>query len=210
MAGGKMTQFSGTKTTTKAHDRRLTKNILKKVDAGRESKYHDTVISEPADHDGNALDLSDIVQSTTVANDTTRQGDRVEPFRLEMRGQILLGDTTNAVRLIVFQCKSGTVTKSEVLSALYLGTVNAQNSPYRHDYRSQYTILFDKTYHLEDGGSQQINIVKKIKIRRKMQWSAGSSTEHTAGEIRLLVLSDSSVSTHPLLTMVTRLFFKDV
>ena len=208
MAGGKIILHQ-TAPATKARDKRLTKSILRKVDAGRETKYHDVVISEAADQSGAAIDLSDIVQSTTVSNDTTREGDRVEPFRLEMRGQILLGDVTNAVRIIVIQCKQTQVTLNETLSAIYLGTVNAPNSPYRHDYRSQYAVLFDRTYHLEDGGSQQVNITKSLKIRRKMQFSAGSSTVHTMGELRMIIVSDSSAVTHPLVNMVTRLFYKD-
>lgn len=184
--------------------RRLANKVQKYLG---ELKYGDSSAYYTVSYNGACYSLSDIAQGG--ATDTSRSGDQLTLQSLKFNYSLVLGDSFNLFRVIIFQWYPlDTVAPSpgDLLQAV--GTVDSPLSTYEHDRRFQKHVLYDKLHNLH---TYQPQIVKKVKItkfkKNRIQYAGGTTTGQN--KIYVLVISDSSTVSHPSILWRTKILFKD-
>lgn len=184
------------------------KNQVKKlISSGRENKYLDVLLATSELYGGAVYSLSNVPQGDT---DTTRDGDQLVQRAIRIKGNSIVADSTNIARLIVFRWKNeSTPVVGDILSATYVGTSRAPFSPYHHDGRTNFTVLYDKNFATDTYNIQRTFDTGWINLRNKKQYfTAGSATAQKNG-IFCLIITDSAAVSNPFLNLVSRLTFQD-
>jgi len=183
--------------------RRLANNVQRYLG---EKKYSASYTNVSVSSAGNVFGLTEVTQGDT---DQTRDGDQLTLTSLQLRWQAIIGDTANYVRVIVFQWLANSVpTINSVLLSLPLG--GEVLSPYNHDTRYVFRVLYDKTVLLTNVGkpSSEVYDVRLIKFpRNRVQYEAGGTTG--TNKIYCITLSDSGAVSHPAVNMYWKTNFKD-
>jgi len=157
--------------------------------------------------------------------DSTRIGDELTMVAVRFRFEILnslgaLSDAFNNFRVCIFQWKPNSVPAA--VDVFIPGPSGAPDiwSNYGHDFRSQFTILYDETFKtvgnqlaattpgtaITTTGVQERKISLKFALK-KVHYAAGGVT---AGNLLYLALvTDSSVVPHPTITYQMKMFFRD-
>lgn len=156
--------------------------------------------------------LTSISQGQT---DITRVGDKATLTSLNLKYQITGGDATNLLRVIVYQWHPNSTlaapTAANVMQYFNIGDNREVLSPYTHDYKGQFTILFDRLHSTTLVGSNQAiswqGYVSLRRARKQLEFTAGG--QEAANHIYLLVLGDSTAVTHPTFTYLARVMFTD-
>lgn len=143
-----------------------------------------------------------------------RVGLKIKPTRLQFRYKLAGGDDFNVVRVIIFMFMNSdfgnTPTYETILQNL---TPNATLQPYRRGGKYKYKILYDTThvlvkdtfnYHI----TRNANMFAKDWNHKDIMYSEAGSTSGT-NNIWLAVLSDSNFTTHPKISFVSRLNYRD-
>lgn len=190
------------------------RKVKKVINAVAEKKYHDIQAgTQSPDTSGVVVDLSAVPQDTTVSGDTVRVGDEIYIRSLQIRGNIIDADSYNAVRVIVFQWLMDTSiagaapTVANILQSIAggYGTLSSFN----HDSHTQYRILYDKVFLPDtDDPIKYFKFYCSKFYRKKISFTAGGTG--AANKLYLLLISDSSVASHPRVDYVTRLNFTDM
>lgn len=165
----------------------------------------------------------DIAQGTA---DTQRVGDAIQwASSFSLKYTWTIGDSTNIVRMIIFQWRdvSSILPIPDPANILIVGPSNAidVHSQYNHDYRKSYTILFDQTLNLIGDGTAgnfpftiytERSFFKKISLKK-----ANKDVNYIGGggqaknRLFFIFVSDSSfgAGTHPLLSYSIKINFYD-
>lgn len=167
------------------------------------------------DSSGAIGSLTDVPQNTAAVTDQNRTGDAVSIRSVEFwwsalkEGGTIPAEAASA-RVIIFQwIPNSTPTVANILLAVGVGSVNACMTPYAHDYRDDFVILYDKVKtvhpHATEGSTaalpagvvsngQGVNMTNPEKIMitsgfrsRTIQYIAGGVT----GSYKLYVLKIS-------------------
>lgn len=203
---------------------RQKREVKKLIDVGTELYYQvGTLNNQSITTVGSIIGTPfDIAQGIT---DSDRTGDSIHwcgtmEFRIRItNGLGSTGDVYNNVRCIIFQYHPNTTpTIGTVLLTGASGVIDFL-SPYSHDNRQTYKILFDKVFTTVGNNSSASNPYAdnvtlyrsyKISLKRatkKVQYVAGT----TVGTNRffIILLSDSSLVTHPTVSYTTKVFYRD-
>lgn len=151
-----------------------------------------------------------IVQGDT---DINRDGDKARMLSLSIRANLIYGDTTNVVRMVVFQWYSGSNSiPLENVTEASDASGRQWMSPYKHDHAGKFKILYDKTYSLSNSSHQQYTIRKTIRFKGKNSYVTFNNGSTTINENAVYVafVSDSAGIPHPTLNYYYRLRFSDV
>lgn len=187
------------------------KTIVKRqLNSRLEWKHHDVNTTFTSGYNGDIYNLSNIDQGDTGS---LRDGDAVYATSLQCRYQIVNADATNLQRLIIFQWNGeDSPAVSDILATV--GTTRAPLSPYEADKvgRNKLArVLYDRTFNLQEpfsGGSHQIIGSFKVSLKKRhIQFQDGTTTG--ANKVFLLSVSDSSIVSHPIMNVYTRLWFQD-
>lgn len=198
--------------TKKLREKRFaTVQTVKRLIAYREEEKHFDSLQTAVtvDFSGNSYLISNIAQGTA---DGQRLGDAIDLKWIEGRIAWTLGTSPNKVRIIILQwhemCVGGSPNVGSVLENL--GTAVTYLQSYVWSNRKAFTVLRDKTYELETGVTTTAIDRFKIKsgFRKKIQYSAGSSTSMQNG-IFIIVVSDDGVVTYPTFSHHTRICYSD-
>jgi len=167
--------------------------------------------------------LFDVPQGDT---DGTRDGDSlawcgwIDLKLLATNGIGATGDIFNVMRVILFQWHPAS--NPLVSDILGLGPSGIRDvfSNYKHDTRSEFVILFDKCFTTvgntnaagTPGASNLTTGVKHFKVslkkaQKKVLYTAGTLTG--TNRIYACYMSDSTIITHPTLTMSTKIVYRD-
>lgn len=196
--------------------RRQVRSIAKQVLLGQqEKKYFDTDVQVSPSSTYILQDLSNIPQGDT---DVSRDGDKIMIKSLHLRGLIAVGDTTNFVRIIVYQWHPSDVTLSPTANLVLSDLTSPLNTPYNHDNGKMYSIFYDRLIAL-GSNSQQTVAIEKIwrfgnKLDRRLKW-VNQSIDYVAGttggsdKLFLLIVSDSGGIPHPAAELFFRLIYTD-
>ncbi len=175
-----------------------------------EPKYLDTGgVSVPASTSLDCYSLSDTINGTS---DINRIGDQIRLHSLELRLTANVIDSTNFVRVIVFQWFGDDTNDSPTASQLLVsGGSQPYNSPFQHDGYSKFHILYDKvfslaTYYPNKAASVLISLNARP-VRQIVRYYAGATTGNN--KIFMGVCSDSGTSSHPFIDYYARLNFYD-
>lgn len=183
-----------------------------------EKHYHDHSASTSVSYSGSAIDISQVTVGDT---DSTRSGDRLTIKSIHVRGNCYVADTGgNLIRVMLIQClrtDSSTIPQvsNEILQSTVAGTVFAPFGSYAKDFAGYTWVpLYDTTLAVSDTGMnlQQFEIkIKPKDFKRKakpyIQYEGGAVTG--VGKIYLVLYSDSSAVTHPILNHWSRIRFID-
>lgn len=181
--------------------------VKKLITAGRENKYLDVLLLTTELFSGNVYSLSNVPQGDT---DITRNGDQLVQRALRVKGNVIVSDTTNMSRLILFRWKNESVpVVGDILSATYVGTPQAPHSPYHHDGRTNFTVLYDKTFSVDTYNTQRIFDTGWINLRNKKQYYSGGSSSAEKNGIFALIISDSGAVGNPVTNLVSRMTYQD-
>lgn len=179
----------------------------KAISRHAEKKYHnDDNIASSISDTGYTWPLTDVPAGTL---DYQRAGDSLYMRSIRVRGQAIVADTTNAVRNIVYQWFDDTTpTIADILHT----TSGAASvfSPYVHDQRRKFRVLYDKTMILSaNGNDAKLYDTGYLRPKaKKIAFSTGGTTG--SNKIYLLQVSDSTVASHPAVTHYSRLTFNDM
>lgn len=154
--------------------------------------------------------LSSMAQGVTAI---TRNGDRVLPKSLRIRGLYNAGSTNNVLRTIIFRWNvndtSDAPQMAEILDGAFLGSAHVVFAPYSMYNRARFSVLYDKlTYVQYAVGTSEKPIKIDLKLaQKKIQYYQGANTGQY--HIYMLNLSDDGVVTYPTTNWISRLTFTD-
>lgn len=186
--------------------------VKKQLNSRSEKKFCDsTVTNTGVTTTGTTTYLSGIAQGNTAIQ---RIGDTVLYKSIRIKGTIIVGDTTNILRLILFRWKAKTdITLPTIANILQVGSGSAQGvfSPLINDLRDQFIVLHDKLYPVNTNGTASgtqhlFSIVKKLNV--KAEYITTNSTFQSNG-LFLLAVTDSAVLPNPGITWYSRISFID-
>lgn len=186
----------------------LQQKIRREVRKGREINVWDQRDTISVDNTGTIIDITATPQGTT---DLTRIGDEYYLLSVQVRFNLVIGDTRNNFRVLIAQF-TGESGNNSVTKNLQSGSVSAGYgtlAPYSQDYRKNRRILFDKTYDLDtdDPAFTDTAYITQGFIDRKVGYISGGTSGFN--HLFLIVISDSGAPTHPICSYNTRVRFTD-
>jgi len=188
--------------------KKLTKfdlKVLKSLRKQSEPNSFDTILAATSvDYSGLIYSLSDVTQGD---GDSNRTGDQITNTSLELRLQVVTGDTSNLLRIIVFRWLPSDSTAPVVTSILQ--GVSSTNAPLsalnRDNYRGRlFDVLMDKLFSLDTYNPTAL-ISEKIRLnaQAKIAYTAAGTTG--MGKLYILLVSDSAAAAHPTVQYDSRL-----
>lgn len=147
-----------------------------------------------------------------------RVGDVITITRLEFKYSIVIADTTNLVRVVLFKWNNDDASFTPGVTDIIQGGDNttAYAALFRyswdHSRAKDFEILYDKCHQLTSQGEQaQVHQVqlwgKGLGSNSKIQLNSGATTG--LGRYGLLYISDSAAVSHPTLIYTCRLTYTD-
>lgn len=199
-------------TNTKKAVTKIVKSQIKKVQENKHIDYPNIFLVSYA---GTIIPAFDVPQGNS---DVTRNGDQLTPVSIQYSYQWIGGDSNNISRLIIFRWHPFYVVNPPTPGLILelVSNANAPNSPYVHDQRGNFEVLYDKLTSTNGTdavtlatSNSQVSYRGSIKMaKKKVQYAAGSTT-NAMDNIYILAITDSSATNHPQLTIYTRMNFTD-
>lgn len=160
---------------------------------------------------GTVYDITPVNQGT---GDTQRIGDEIKVNAIQIRFQAIAGDTTNYLRIIVFQWIPNDAAVPAIGNILNSqgGSVPYITAFYNNDtLGNNYIVLCDKVYSLSQNGSNyaiQRNMYCPMKYaKKKVQFDA--ATTQGQQKFYVLAVSDSTASPHLSFAFISRMTYTD-
>lgn len=194
---------------TKSQVRALVKQAL---DSEIELKKHDTTVDITASDTGTVVDLSNMIQDVGVGE---RVGQKVKPKSLDVRLSMIHADSTQVIRLILFQWHQDTSVFTPGASvlldpvALAAGSFGATTAPYNDTNRGLFRIISDRTFtSVTAADTAVVHWKRKFSPELRHIEYNDSSLEGTE-KLWLLAVSDSTAIAHPAVFGHIRLNYTD-
>lgn len=160
-----------------------------------------------------AIDTGTIGAFSVPSNGTgpsARIGDRYKVLKLEANWNALAGDTTNVVRVTIFQWRPDDANDSPTLAKLFQHTAVPAISVFIGDVRARrkFRVLYDRTVALSAQGPA--SMVGNISLDEKMFAITDVNSADTGiNKVYYVVSSDSGAATHPALILSATMYFAD-
>lgn len=168
--------------------------------------------------------LNDLTDTSQNALDTGRVGDEIEITKLHVVLRIDTGSmatlSVGLVRCIIFQYKPNFPLAATLSSDIGIllnyapgGNVYTAMSNYNHDTRSDYTILYDKTYQTAESTSNPHNgiyrnfYVNLKNANKRIQYDGGGITGPK--HIYIMLITDNWTEAAVTATYNARLYYRD-
>ncbi len=193
----------------------LAKKALKKVNrirAGVETKFTDNELDR-ANVDWNGEIIPAFNDPLPGTDDTERIGDSVLCTSAHIRYRVAIGSSglNTQFRIIVFWDKKNTINATNDILA-FVGQNNATLAHYNVDRRSEWVKLWDHSFMLLNNHIRVRDFVKRFKLMKKTQYSAGTALINS-GSIKMLVISNisdlASIADKPDSHIESRVFYTD-
>lgn len=138
-----------------------------------------------------------------------RSGNNVMMTSIYLKGTLTVADSSNLIRLTLVmdtQTNGGAPTETLLFSNTsypYLAFIN-------YDYRKRFKILWDEVF-IVDTDDPVVHFKKYLKLKKQVSYLSSGATVAGIGKnsLYLVANSDSTTTTHPLLTFLSRLKFAD-
>lgn len=191
-------RYDSRRKVTRKQVSRIAKRVIRSTG---EKKYSDKVLSSATviDWNGTVIGLSDIMQSAGASTDTTRVGDSITPTSLQFnclvkcgKNQTALTDSVNAFRMVIIRWKPafGSVAPTPITLLQSIGLYYSAHGPFVHDQRPQFDVLFDRKILLDYVNKPYQVINGYLRLKRKINYIAGSQTNQQGG-LYCLWISDA-------------------
>lgn len=202
-------QKKPSKSLSKPQKKAVSKIVNKKLSERLEKKYH--LAQEGAENvtdDGTIFGLSTVTQGDS---DITRDGDSLYIRSTRIQGYIEnAGGAPSHNRLILFQWHDdSTPTPSNLFPVGYLGSIYAPVSPYHHDQRRKYTVLWDKKVRLDTTSNTSAFFDSGYKMPKVKKIAYTAGTTIGSNKLWLLAVNDIGSATYPKITFANRMTFND-
>jgi len=144
---------------------------------------------------------------------TTRVGDKIKLIKCWIDWSLIVADSTNVVRVILWQYKENTVLQTPTLANILdigpSGAVPEVWSAYNDFRKDHFKILVDKSYDLNGVSVPFITRRWRVPITslNKVQFNVGATTGYN--HLCLSFISDSVAVSHPATTYMARTYFTD-
>lgn len=187
--------------------RTFKKFVKTQINKNLEYKYR-TAYYNPGGIPNNGT-VTSLINISQGLLDTERVGDEIKLRTITFRYLVQIADSSNVLRIIIFQLKQQNTFAPSVASVLN-GTSPTYLSQYNVDNRSNYQVLYDRT-HITDYNAPVRIVTGRVNMKyckRKIQFIAGSPTNGT-NMIYALAISDSSASPHPGVTGEINFWYTD-
>lgn len=162
---------------------------------------------------GTILDLANS-QSGRIANE-------IEVVHIQWNFQIIGADSSNVFRIIIFQWMVDNSQDQPAVGDIVMGTgaFFPHLEPLNYQNKAKYRIMYDKTHQLSTAAGNDLTInrhvsfygkkipVKKLKYTDNTQNGFGAYM--VKGAIYYMLVSDSSVVSHPTINWKVRMLFTD-
>lgn len=189
-------------------DKRIIATAVAKVNKTIETKNHLT---------SSALANIDFtngsVTNLTAIPTADRLDNQVDPVSINIVGELIVGGSTNLVRVALIRWKVSNATAPTVAdivddASIYVGNNRSPLAPLRFEknQRAKFNVLFDRTYTLHQ--SKQ-NVIFNIKNRCASQMTFDDGLVTQLGALYLMVWSDDGAVAYPKLTYVSQLVYRD-
>lgn len=207
MAGGKVVLVKPGRGLTKKQKKETRRIVDSRLKPGIELKYYDDAVSLSLTNQWGWRQL--ILPTQGQSDAGQRDGDKMLPVRMEIRGDIVGADSTNMMRIVIFRVKTGTSANNYF--SIGSGAANAYTpySPYSHDGRKAIEVLYDKSFGTSSTGTDHHVLVKTLKLARKPIQFSGGTTDYRINGLYMAYCSDSGAATHPTFTYNIRTFYQD-
>lgn len=205
-----------TKTSTgQRMSKRFTRAVTSVLNRREEKKYHPVITNAflPVGT-GSTYSLSEIPQGDS---DSSRDGDQVYLTSIQFNWTLFIGTGPSSAdnvmsRLILYQyfdtITGGSAPATGSLLISVASEANIINSPYNHDQRYKFRVLYDKVVSLNPlanrGASDSVMITKFP--RHKIQYESGGVTG--INKLFLFVITNSSTN-QPVINFYTKVNYKD-
>lgn len=170
--------------------------VKKMIAFNHEKKYNNNTRNSLGVDNAGTIDA--ICQPSQGSSDTTRDGDAIVVKSIDLRFNVIGGDATNFTRFILFQWKPDT---SPIVGDILLSSAGLANvSPYNHDNKQMFKILYDTSVATTLNGPNAVTRRKLVfkGFNKKLQWQGGGAVGTNL--IYLLMISDSAAASHPQVT----------
>lgn len=185
--------------------KRFVRKVKHIANTAGEKKYFAVSSGGPqtVDSTGTITSISNIPQGDT---DNTRDGDQAYIRSLELFWEADAADVFNVLRLLVVQWYPAT---TPLVTDILLTTgVDGFMSPYNHDQRFQFRVIYDKRVTIStDRPAANFRVRLRRFGRRRIQYLGG--TTDGQNKLYLLKISDSGAVSHPFIQNFTKLNFSD-
>lgn len=209
--------FKGKKNYKDAHMQKIARKEAKKVmNKELESKTYDEELTAPTGVDSATGVISSLIAG--IARGTGESefiGDCITPTHIRVRGALIGGDDTNVIRVVLLQYKQAGSTPA--LATLFAGSTGfSYLSPFQTNYSTIYNVLYDEMYTTVGNGTQGyaaensallFDIRIPMKKLRKVHFTGSAAV--SAGDIFLVLCSDSASGGHPTVRYSSRIYYKD-
>lgn len=151
--------------------------------------------------------------SNTSQGDTggTHIGDESVMKNLELRLIASVADATNSVRVILFRWKPNIGYVVPGAGAILKDANSPANlsSLYQEDGEDQYQIMYDELFLLAAAGGNPEQISRRIRRNFNIRCDFLTGTSNSSNMIYLMLISDSSATTHPSVQFMSKIGFTD-
>ncbi len=155
---------------------------------------------------GGIVELSNMAQGSTGE---TRDGNLIVLKSFSLKGEVVIGDTTNVLRVIIFRFKE--IDDPIITDILETTGAHAVRSAYNYDKRKLYDILYDRRFRMDVAN---VNPLISIKLFGKKLGSKAVQfdTDTTSGTNKLWMLrvSDSGAVPNPTMNYYSETAYKDI
>lgn len=185
---------------------RATRPVLRHITAP-EIKYSPGTLSTSATSTGT---VGAFLVPSRGTGPSDRIGDRYKLVKLEANWNAIAGDTTNVVRITIFQWHPDDTSDAPTMAKLYQHTTVPALSVFIGDVRARrkFRVLYDRTVALSANGPA--GLVANINLSEKMFRVTDVNDSSTGiNKVYYAVSSDSGAATHPSLELSANTYFVD-
>jgi len=126
-----------------------------------------------------------------------RIGISIQPYYFQLRAQVGYADTTNLLRLMLVQYYDDSVVLPSLADTYQSIGVNCVISPFERDMGKKLRVIREQQY---------VDWSFKLRVR-DINFTDGLVTGFN--HLMLMAVSDSTASTHPTITFMSRVSYKD-
>lgn len=161
------------------------------------------------------VDYQDLTagQSQRLANEITIKS-------IQFNYTLYQGDDSNVVRMIIFQWMQQDISNFPIVGDIVMGTGGTAPwlEPRNYQNKANYKILYDHTHNLSAAAGNNSVITRHVQLAGKLKLKNLKASDNNTngfgatlikGNIYYMFVSDSSVVSHPSITMKVRLLFTD-
>lgn len=188
----------------------LTKKVNKLARETKPEQKHAAFNSTAASVD-DAGGISALVAIGPGVTDEQRVGNRIKLTHMSLKGGIRAVGTDSAiVRVIIYRDKEN-LTGVPLNVLRYAGTAQGVMSPYNDDTRQDFAVMYDKTFYVHPGASNETRLFKfDRKLNASVLWNDAAGLEQN--NIKMLAISSHPTGSvqKPLIHFSGQFKFTDV